>query len=114
MAKYLVHISAMRLKLAKFLLLIITITAIVMPIHAYAHGMTEIEDNHSLKIDTGHNTDGVSKSCGHCCHFLSHSLGLMQKSSSIVDLQVKDTLNYQGQNYASYKQPPPYHPPISS
>jgi len=111
--KYLVHIPTMGLNLVKFLLLVMTITGIVMPIHAYAHEMTETQDSHFIKMDSSHDTDGVSKSCDHCCHFSSHSLGLMQRNSSIANQQVKGNLNYQGQNYASYNQPPPYHPPIA-
>ena len=102
----------MRLNLAKFLLLVITITGIVMPIHAYAHEMTEIEDNHSLKMDTSHDTDGVSKSCDHCCHFSSHSLGLMRVCSKIAELPNIYIPTIQKQNYSSFNQPPPYHPPI--
>ena len=75
---YLVHIPTMRTNLAKFLLVVITITGVTMPIHAYAHEMTETQDSHTLEIDSSHGTDGVSTSCDHCCHFSSHSLGLMR------------------------------------
>jgi hypothetical protein len=112
--KYLVHIPTMRLNLAKFLLLVMTITGIIMPIYAYAHEMTETQNSQTIETDSSHDTDGVSKSCDHCCHFSSHSLGLMRVSSKIVELSNTYIPTVLKQNYASYKQPPPYQPPIIS
>ena len=103
----------MRIHLAKMLLLIMTLSGIIMPIHAYAHELADTQDTHSIKMDVQHDTDGDSITCDHCCHFSSHSLGLMEKNSSIANYQVKDALIFQKQSYASYKQPPPYQPPIA-
>jgi len=104
----------MRIRLAKILLVVMTLSGIVMPIHSYAHELADTQESHSsIETNTQHNTDGDSISCDHCCHFSSHSLGLVQKNSSTTNHQVKDVLNFQNQNYASYKQPPPYQPPIS-
>jgi hypothetical protein len=103
----------MHIHLAKLLLLIITLSSIIMPIHAYAHELADTQDSHSIEMDAQQDTDGDSISCDHCCHFSSHSLGVMQKSSNIANQQIKGALTFQGQNYASYKQPPPYQPPIA-
>jgi len=82
-----------------------------MPIHAYAHELAGTQDSQSIEMDAQHNTDD-SITCDHCCHFSSHSLGLVQKNLSTTNHQVKDVLNFQNQNYASYNAPPPYQPPI--
>ena len=103
----------MCLNLAKLLLLVMTITGIVMPIHVYAHELADTQENHSMKMDAQHDTDGDSISCDHCYHFSSHSLGLMQEKSPITNKLVRSALNFKRQNYASYNQPPPYHPPIA-
>jgi len=103
----------MRLNLAKFLFLAMTISGIIMPMHAYAHEMTESQDSHTIEIDSSHDTDGVSKSCDHCCHFLSHSLGLMYVCSNIGELPNINISTIKKQNYSSFKQAPPYHPPIA-
>ncbi len=103
----------MRIYLAKFLLLAMTITGIVMPIHAYAHEMTEIQDGYTIEMDSGHDTDSISKSCDHCCHFSSHSLGLMRSCSKIVALPNIYTSTIQKQIYSSFNQYPPYRPPIA-
>ena len=103
----------MRTQIAKFLLVVMTLSGVVMPIHAYAHELAETQDSHSTEMDAQHDTDGDSISCDHCCHFSSHSMGLMQKTSGIINQQGKDALNFQKHNYVSYKQPPPYQPPIA-
>ncbi len=111
---YLVHIPAMRFNLAKFLFLVMTISGIIMPLHAYAHEMTETQGSYIIEMDSSHDTDGMSKSCDHCCHFSSHSMGLMRSCSKIAELPNIFISTIKKQNYASYKQPPPYQPPISS
>jgi hypothetical protein len=103
----------MSINLAKLLLLIMTLSGIVMPIHAYAHELTDTQESHSIEMDAQHDTDGESISCDHCCHFSSHSLGLMQKNTSFANQQVKDALYFHRHNYSSFNQPPPYHPPIA-
>lgn len=103
----------MRTNLAKFLLVVITITGITMPIHAYAHEITEAQDSHTLEIDSSHGTDGVSTSCDHCCHSSSHSLGLMRVCLKVGELPYICTSTIHKQNYSSFNQAPPYRPPIA-
>lgn len=103
----------MRIRIAKVLLVLMTLSGIVMPIHAYAHELADTQESHSIEIDAQHDTDSDSISCDHCCHFSSHSLGMMQKNTSFANQQSKDALNFQKHDYASYNQPPPYHPPIA-
>jgi hypothetical protein len=103
----------MRTILSKFLLLLMTITGIFMPIHAYAHEISATQDSHYTTMDTSHDTDGASKSCDHCCHFSSHSLGLMRVCSKIDELPNIFISTIQNQIYSSLNQPPPYHPPIA-
>ncbi|GEM_PF-1739876 len=104
----------MSTNLAKLLLLILALSGIIMPIHAYAHELADTQESHSsIEMDIQHDTDGDSISCDHCCHFSSHSLGMIQKNTSIANQQIKDALIFQRQNYASYNQPPPYQPPIA-
>ncbi len=110
---YLVHIQKMKILIAKVLLVLMALSGVVMPIHAYAHELSDAQESHSIEIDIQHDSKADSISCDHCCHFSSHSLGLMQKNTSIANHQVKDALNFQKQNYASYKPPPPYQPPIA-
>jgi len=103
----------MQIHLAKFLLLVMTILSIVMPIHAYAHEMTETQESYSIEVNTQHNTDSEPISCDHCCHFSSHSQGLTRIYSKIAALQNNYVPNFQRQNYFSIKNPPPYRPPIA-
>jgi len=112
--KYLVHIPTMRTQLAKILLVVMTLSGIVIPIYAYAHELVNCPDDRLIIVDNDYDSDSNIIICDHCCHFSSHSLGLTQKNTSIAHYQVKDTLSFQKQNYASYKQPPPYQPPIFS
>lgn len=103
----------MRHNLAKVLLLVMTISSIVMPIHAYAHELTETQDSPSIKIDSSHGTGSVTIPCDHCCHFSSHSLGLMRVSSKFGESPDIYISTIYRQNYSSVNQPPPYHPPIA-
>jgi len=89
-----------------------TISGIIMPIHAYAHEMTETQDSHTIEMDSNHDTDSMSKSCDHCCHFSSHSMGLMRNCSKIDGLPNIHISTIKKQIYSSFNHPPPYHPPI--
>ena len=106
----LVHILDMRIRLAKILLFIMTFSGISMTMHAYAHELTENQAGHAIEIETQNDDDSIL--CDHCCHFSSHSLGLMNKNSSVVPQKTKGILNFKGRDYTSYSLPPPYHPPI--
>jgi hypothetical protein len=103
----------MRNLIAKVLLVLMTLSGVVMPIHTYAHELTNTQDSYSIEMDVQYDSGADATFCDHCCHFSSHSLGLMQKKSSIANHQVKDALNFQKQNYAFYHQAPPHNPPIS-
>ncbi len=103
----------MRTQIAKILLVLMTLSGIIIPIHAYAHELAESQDSHSIEMDSQHDTERDSISCDHCCHFSSHSLGLMQKNKSIANQQTKGLSNFHRLYYASINQPPPYHPPIA-
>jgi hypothetical protein len=99
--------------MAKILLVLMTLSGIIMPIHAYAHELTEVAEGHSLDMNAQHNSDTDSDSCDHCCHFSSHSLGLVQKISFATNQRINEILNFQTQDYLSVKGPPPYQPPIA-
>ncbi len=64
----------MRIQIAKILLVLMTLSGIIMPIHAYAHGLADTQESHSMEINTQHDADSDSISCDHCCHLSSHSL----------------------------------------
>jgi hypothetical protein len=102
----------MKILIAKVLLVLMTLSGVVMPIYAYAHELVNCPDDQLTNVDNDYGSDSNKIICDHCCHFSSHSLGLMWVSSSIVDLEIKYIVIFQNQNYASYKQPPPYQPPI--
>ena len=84
-----------------------------MPIHAYAHEMTETQESHSIEQNTQHDTNSKSIACDHCCHFSSHSQGMIRNHSKIAEFQNNYVPNIQKQNYSSFKEPPPYPPHIA-
>jgi len=83
-----------------------------MPIHAYAHELAETAEGHALEMDVQHESGSYSVSCDHCCHFSSHSLGLVQKLFFAANHRFNEVLNFQEQDYLSVNEPPPYQPPI--
>ncbi len=103
----------MRTQIAKILLVLMTLSGIIMPIHAYAHELADSQESHSMEMNTQHDTDSDSISCDHCCHFSSHSLGLVQKISFVANQRINEVLNFQKQDYLSINGPPPYQPPIA-
>ncbi len=101
----------MRIRIAKILLVLMTLSGIIIPIYAYAHELANCPDDRLIDVNNDFNSNEIV--CDHCCHFSSHSLGLMLTNKRIADLVIKGTSPFQRQNYASYKQPPPYQPPIA-
>ena len=99
--------------MAKILLVLMTLSGIIMPIHAYAHELSESTESHAHEMDVQHESDSDSVSCDHCCHFSSHSLGLVQKISFAANHRINEVLKFQEQVYLSIKGPPPYQPPIA-
>ncbi len=101
----------MRNHLAKFLLLVMTLSGIVMPIYAYAHGMPEIQDSLSIDADTQHGTDSESISCDHCCHFSAHFLGFTTETALRTEqISHSDFISYSSR-FLSYILGPPGKPP---
>lgn len=84
-----------------------------MPVHAYAHELADSQESQSIEMNTQHDADSDSISCDHCCHFSSHSLGLVQKIAFTVNQRINEVLNFQAQDYLSINGPPPYQPPIA-
>ncbi len=103
----------MRTQIAKILLVLMTLSGLIMPIHAYAHGLADTQESHSMEMNTPHDADSDSISCDHCCHFSSHSLGLVQNISFAANQRINVVLNFQTQDYLSINGPPPYQPPIA-
>jgi len=103
----------MRIQLAKILLVLMTFSGIIMPVYAYAHELANCPDDRLTDLNNDYDSDSIEIICDHCCHFSSHSLGLMLTNTSVADLEIKNTENIHGQYYNSYKLPPPYHPPIA-
>ncbi len=103
----------MRTPLTTFLLVIMLLSGVVLPIHAYAHELTESQNSHMVELDTHHESEKESLACDHCCHFSSHSLGLIQTFSASTNQQTKSISVRQKTIYTSHKQAPPYHPPIA-
>lgn len=103
----------MRTRMAKILLVVMTLSGLVMPIHAYAHELAETQENHALEMDTQHSSDSDSVSCDHCCHFSSHSMGMVQINSYVPNHRINEILNFKEQDYLSINGPPPYQPPIA-
>ena len=109
----LIHIQTMQTYLVKFLLVIMTVAGIVMPVYAYAHEMSETHESHSTEFNMQHDTDNESTFCDHCCHFSSHTQGIIRIPTKIDELQKNHITNFQNKNYSSIEFPPPYHPPIA-
>ena len=103
----------MRIRIAKVLLVLMTLSGIIMPIHAYAHELAESQESHAFNMDVQHESDRDSVSCDHCCHFSSHSLGLVQLIYFTANHRINEVLNFKEQDYLSIKGPPPYQPPIA-
>ena len=103
----------MRIRTAKILLVLMTLSGIIMPIHTYAHELVETTEGHAFELDAHHDSDIDSVSCDHCCHFSSHSLGLVQAISFAANERINEVLIFQIQDYLSIKGPPPYQPPIA-
>lgn len=99
--------------MTKILLVLMILSGIIMPVHAYAHELAETAEGHSLEMDVQHQSESDVDSCDHCCHFSSHSLGLVQKISFAANHRVNEALKFQEQDYLSIKGPPPYQPPIA-
>ena len=103
----------MQIQLAKILSVLMTLSGIIMPINAYAHELANTQESHSIEMNSEHDTDSDSVSCDHCCHFSSHSLGLVQKISFATNQRINEVLSFQRQDYLSINGPPPYQPPIA-
>jgi len=99
--------------MAKILLVLMTLSGIIMPIHAYAHELVNCPDDQLVDVNNDYNTDINEVVCDHCCHFSSHSLGLVQKISFAANHRINEVLKFQEQDYLSIKGPPPYQPPIA-
>lgn len=102
----------MRTRLAKILLVLMTLSGIIMPMHAYAHDLVDSHDMHSTAFDTQHHDDSEKISNDHCSHFSSHSLGILRTNSNFSIKEIKSSLSFMAKIYMSYRQAPPYHPPI--
>ncbi|GJM04692.1 MAG: hypothetical protein DHS20C09_06830 [marine bacterium B5-7] len=104
----------MQFRLAKILLLILTLSCVIMPIQSYAHGMpVSTHDMHEMGTDNQQDNEGEATSCDHCCHFSCHSLGILRTKSNFVVKEYKSASIFLSTNYTSYNQAPPYHPPIA-
>jgi hypothetical protein len=103
----------MRIRMVKILLVLMTLSGIIMPIHAYAHELTEATESHAFELDTQHDSDTGAISCDHCCHFSSHSLGILQNISIPTNERINEILNFQDQNYLSFQGLPIFKPPIT-
>ena len=103
----------MYIRMAKILLVLMILSGVVMPIHAYAHEPVETTEAHIHELDAHHDSDTDSVSCDHCCHFSSHSLGIVQAVSFSVNEQIDEVLYFKEQGYLSINAPPPYEPPIA-
>jgi len=103
----------MQIRMAKILLVLMTLSGIIMPIHAYAHELAETAEGHSLEMDVQHESKSDVDSCDHCCHFSCHCLGLVQKISFAANHRINEVLKFKEQDYLSIKGPPPYQPPIA-
>lgn len=117
--------APMRLHTAKFLLLLVTISGIIMPIHDYAHASAESQESYPherhfqesdlmeiTELGGQHDPSCNSATCDHC-HFSSHAVGLMRDSSRTIVPQKMHIVILLSQHYSSYHQAPPYHPPIA-
>jgi hypothetical protein len=104
----------MHSRLAKILFLIMTLSGIIMPIHAYAHDILDsTHEMHEMESGTQQHDEGEAISCDHCCHFSCHSLGIMRTNSNLTITDTKSGSIFLSTNYTSYNQAPPYHPPIT-
>lgn len=103
----------MKIQMAKILLVLMTLSGIIMPIHAYAHELSESTESHAHEMDVQHESDSDSLSCDHCCHFCSHSMGLVQSISFTSNHRINEVLKFQEQYYLSIDEPLPYQPPIT-
>lgn len=102
----------MRIRIAKIMLIIIALSGLMTP-HAYAHDLAEVTESHVLAFDTQHTSDTDSVSCDHCCHFFSHSVGMIPAISFSTNDQTKEVPIFQEQDFPSIIGPPPYQPPIA-
>ena len=103
----------MQIKLAKLLFLVMIVTGIIMPIHAYSHEMSETRESHSVELESQHNQDNESVFCDHCCHFSSHTQGMIRIYTKSGISQKNYVINFQNKRYTSVESTPPYHPPIA-
>ncbi len=103
----------MQICLAKIILVLMILSGVVMPFHAYAHELAETTEGHAHELDVHHDSDTDSVSCDHCCHFSSHSLGMVQAISFAANERINEVLIFQIQDYLSITGPPPYQPPIA-
>lgn len=106
------HFQVMRIRIAKTMLIIMALSGLMTP-HAYAHDLAEITESHVLAFDAQHNSDTDSVSCDHCCHFFSHSVGMIPAISFSMSNQIKEIPVFQEQDFPSIIGPPPKQPPIA-
>lgn len=102
----------MRQLIANLLLVIMCLTGILMPVHAYAHNLSDSEIQ--LMYEHEHDEqDTNSHACDHCCHSTSHCLGLIRFVTALDAISANrrsEPLQFQ---YSSLNHTPPYPPPIA-
>lgn len=111
--RYLFHDLPVTNRFVKVLLLVLSLSAVIMPVHAYAHVL--FEDTHA---ETGvmpdyHHDQEQSVSCDHCCHYSSHALALLLVCQPVAAIDVALSLSLSDSTYHSRHREPPYHPPIA-
>lgn len=103
----------MKMFFIKYLLFSVLMSGTIMSVHAYVHVLDcTTSEQQQFRGDMDNKSDLQKASCDHCCHFSSHSVGII-KSNSVDGLDNKSNmLTISSLTYRSLKEGPPYHPPI--
>lgn len=104
----------MKALLFKFIILPLFLMGTVSPVLAYVHSFDTTISEHHQSMHSDSQNDVPVFDCDHCCHFSSHSVGVLGHNQMPAHvIKIKNTTEYY-RIYHSLAVIPPSRPPILS